>query len=697
MSANETIRLLIINDSRDEVERLVSMLQNAGRSVRPQHAESEEAFIKLLEEQIWDLLIAHESSTQLPPVTALRQINRLNKDLPMILISDGEASQAVVEGLKLGARDVVQLDQDQHLLLVMQRELENREHRQRRRLADRKLREAERRGQQLLDSSRDAIAYVHDGMFLYVNQAFAECFGYSDRDDLDCVPVIDMVTAAEQDKTRQFLKDFSLKGEEAELCQLTFAGICGDGSTRSVTVNVATAFYDEELCIQFQLPSAEQAGDNPLQAQLQQIKERDPLTNLLNRQSLTERLEQEISKNLDQQATSTLLFIELDGFFETLLPELGVGGSEQLVIEVADFLRARSAEAESLARFSDNSYMLLCPNQSAEAALKRAAQLCRELQAHTITIGDYSGQVTASIGIAVANETSHSAEDIINNALKAVETLHTELAGNACQLYEPAPAVEEKSAEEIAKAVQTALSNNRFQLMFQPIISLRGSEDEHYEVLLRMLDENDELVSPSDFMQAAEKKGASTRIDRWAILETIKMLAAHRAGGHKTRVLLNLSSQSMLDETLAPWLKVAFQAANLSTDAVIFQVDERSVSGHLEAAAKFFKAIAAIGCRTSLSNFGCALNPFDNLDHITPDYVKVHGSFTRDIQSSSEGSAVLRNLIKQLLEAQKITIVPYVENASVLSSLWQTGVHYIQGHYLQGPAQSMNYDFNMEG
>jgi len=188
MNPNDTIRLLILNDSRSEAERLISMLNNAGRPNRAQHVESEEALIKLLENQAWDLLIGHDQTTNLISQNAIRQIKRLGKDVPVILLSDDETSQAIVDGLKQGASDVIRLDDDQHLLLVISRELVNREHRIERRRADRRLKETERRSQQLLDSSRDAIAYVQDGMYLYANQSFAERFGYEDVDDIECMP-----------------------------------------------------------------------------------------------------------------------------------------------------------------------------------------------------------------------------------------------------------------------------------------------------------------------------------------------------------------------------------------------------------------------------------------------------------------------------------------------------------------------------
>lgn len=704
MNANETIRLLILNDSRKEVERLISMLNNAGRPTRAQHVESEEVLTKLLQEQSWDLLIAEDVCSQLPPANALRQIKRLNKDVPMILVSekaadeDIDANQAVVEGLKLGASDVVPLDQDQHLLLVIQRELDNREQRQQRRRADHKLKEAERRSQQLLDSSRDAIAYVQDGMYLYANQSFADCFGYEDRDDIECMPVIDMVNKDDQKHVKQFLKDFTLKGDEAENCQLSFNGITQSGATSSVSLDVAQAVYDEEACIEFVI-RANQANNEQLQAELQKIKDQDLVTGLYNRLYLVEQLEKEVARAINDGSTTTALHIEIDKFSEHIQPQMGVAGSDLALGDLAALLSKHVLPGETLARFGDDSFMLLAPNQSAQKSLDRAESIRKEIEHHIIDVDGKTIQATTTIGVAVLNETSSSAEEVIDQARKASESFRVDNDhnGNGVKLYDPEVSPEEKAEADMVNMINSALDSNRFQLLFQPIISLRGAEDEHYEVLLRMLDDEGQQISPNDFLSTAEQMGASTKIDRWVILETIKTLSEHRANGHNTRVLLNLSRQSLCDESLVPWIGVAFKAAGLSPDAIIFQVDESYVTSHLNAAKALFQGLTKIGSQSSLCNFGCSLNPFKTLSHAPSDYVKIHGSFTLDIQKNNEGPEALSNLIKQLLEANKITIVPFVEHASVLSTLWQTGVHYIQGHYLQAPTDSMSYDFTMEG
>ncbi|HWV13981.1 MAG TPA: EAL domain-containing protein [Cellvibrio sp.] len=691
-----TIRLLILNDSQAEAERLISMLHNSGKATRAHHIENEEILVKLLQEQTWDMLIGSNTATQPTPTIAIKHIRRLNKDVPVILLHDSDDSLAVVESMKTGAADAVRLDDDQHLLLVIQREMGNLNDRQEKRNADRRCIEAERRSQQLLDSSRDAIAYVQDGLYLYANESFAELFGYDNRSDIEYMPIMDMVAENEQNRLKNFLKEFSLKGEDEGPGQLSFLGVMRDGTETAITLEVSHVNYDEEACFQFlvrvsRIPNT--ANNEELTAQLKQIKSQDLVTGLYNRQYAMQKLEDAIGNVAHRQSLS-LLYIELDAFAERVTNSFGVAGSDLVLSDISVLLRKHIHPDEILSRFGDSSFTLLIANIKADAAIQRAQQLCKAVENHIIEIDHKTLQITCSIGISLINETSTKAGTVIEQARLAMEKVRSN-RGNNAHLFEPEPTAD-NTLRDIAEEVQYALDNDNFRLLFQPIISLRGSEEEYYEVYLRMLNEQGESISPAKFMEAASFIKASIKIDRWVILESIKMLSQHRSKGNKTKLIVNISSQSLCDETLLPWLAVAFKAAKLSPDAITFQANEVDVTDHLNAAKNFAEGLEKLKTYFSIANFGCSLAPFNTLKHVPASIVKIDGSFTNDIQQKNETSAALIQLIEQLHTENKVTIVPFVENASVLSTLWQAGAHYIQGHYLQEPGQSLNYDFNME-
>lgn len=699
MTPTDTIRLLILNNSRSEAERLISMLHASGHPCRAQHVESEEALVKLLQEQSWDLLIGNDKTSNPSPQVAIKQIRRLNKDVPVILLSELDEDEnpfAVVEGLRLGAADVINLDDDQHLLLAIDRELRNREQRQARRNADRRFREAERRSQQLLDSSRDAIAFVQDGLYLYANDSFAELFAYENKDDIEAMPIMDMVTDNDQTRLKNFLKDFTFKGEEAESSSLSFTGITQTGETKNITLEVSLVTYDEEPCIQFLArasTTAVQSSNEALEAQLKQFKWQDVVTGVYNRQYLLNQLDH-IIDNVDEKQIYCLLYVELDNFSERIKNIFGVAGADLALVDIATLLRSKANTTDTIARLSDSTFAIIAPNVKADAAVNRATQLCKDIEGHIIEIDHKTLQVTCSIGISLINETSTNTNTVVEQARVAMEKARAN-DGNCAFLFEPETPKGEAKVD-IPALVQHALSTERFRLLFQPIISLRGSDEEYYEVYLRMLDEKGNEISPAYFLEAAANISVATKIDRWVILESIKMLSQHRAKGNKTKLIVNIGRQSLCDESLIPWLGVAFKAAKLAPDSITFQAQEIDVTNHLNAAKSFADGLAKLKTHFSISNFGCSLNPFNTLGHVSATMIKVDGSFTTDIQNNNESPETLISLIEKLNAENKITLVPFVENAGVLSTLWQAGAHYIQGHYLQEPSSGMNYDFNME-
>jgi len=179
---------------------------------------------------------------------------------------------------------------------------------------------------------------------------------------------------------------------------------------------------------------------------------------------------------------------------------------------------------------------------------------------------------------------------------------------------------------------------------------------------------------------------------RRVLLNSIKLLAEHRSKGHSTRLMVHLSGASLQDPSLITWLGVALKASKLPPDSLIFQLDENDAVAYLRQAKALSQGLIGLGCRIALAQFGCVLNPFNTLKHLNAEFVKVDGSYTQDL-TRQENQEALKQLLAELHEQHRQSIVPFVESATVLATLWQAGVGYIQGQYLQGPSQSMDYNF----
>ncbi len=678
----KTIRLLILEDSQNETERLVSLFRNAGQATRVHRLTSSDDLAEALK-QTWDLLINSPQSENLDPSEAISAIRRQAKDIPIIQLTAGNDAEAITEALMLGAQDALPQGEDEWLLLVANRELANLEERRARRSAEVALREAEKRCQLLLDSSVDAIAYVHDGMHIYANRAYLELFGYDDVEDLEGMPMIDLISSADQSRFKTFLKNYQSMEGSAELA---CGGVRADGDTLKTRMHFSPAAYDGEPCIQVVIRAE---NDSAELQKLREISSQDPVTGLLNRNSFLEVLDTAVERAVNASQPASLAYIRVDRF-AALQADIGLTDSDQLLNQLATLLRGHFPGEAQLARFADDVFAVLQPGVIPQQAEPELRKLLTKVEGQLLDVGGRTVQTTLSIGVAGLDEKTAKAQDAIERAHRCADELSD---GNALKLYNPADELAAAANRgDIVAMLKQALESNSFRLLFQPIISLRGDSFEHYEVLLRLLDPQGVEVPPNEFLSTAADAGLAAKIDRWVILNSIKLLAEHRAKGHRTRLFLHLSAASIQDPSLLPWLGVVLKASRLPGDSLAFEFGEADAVAYLKPAKALAQGLNGLGCRTALAQFGCVLNPFNTLKHLDAEFIKVDGSYTQDL-TRQENQEALKALLAELHEQQKQSIVPFVESATVLATLWQAGVSYIQGHYLQGPSQSMDYDF----
>lgn len=681
----KTIRLLILEDSQNEAERLVSLFRNAGNATRVHRLISSEDLLEALKHS-WDLLICSPASDCLDPHEALSSLRKQGKDIPVIMLLADNEPDSVTEALMLGAQDALPQGEDERLVLVARRELGNLEERRARRSAEVALREAEKRCQLLLDSSVDAIAYVHDGMHIYANRAYLELFGFDDAEELEGLPMIDLIGTSDQGAFKDFLKNH----QQLDNHELACAGVRTDNSSFPSRIALSPAAYDGEPCIQVVIRA--ETANAELEEKLREISSLDLVTGLYNRSHFLELMDNAAHRAVHEEQQASLAYIRVDRY-ASLLADMGLGAIDLLLTDLAGLLRAHFPQDAQLARFGDDVFAVLQTGLSPQQQRPLLEALLKKAEGHLFDINGRTAQTTLSIGVAGLNDTTPKAGEVIDRAQRCADQLDEP---GTLKLFDPAEELAAAASRgSVVAMVQQALEQNSFRLLFQPVISLRGDEHEHYEVLLRLLSPSGQEVPPDEFLAVARDSGMGEKIDRWVILSSIKLLADHRSKGHATRLFVHLSSASLQDPTLLPWLSVALKAARLPSDALVFQFSEPDAITYLKQAKALALGLKDLHCHIALSQFGCALNPFNTLRHLPVDFVKVDGSFTKEL-SDPANQETLKIMLASLHSQAKLTIVPFVESASVLATLWQAGTNYIQGYYLQGPSQSMDYNFSSD-
>ncbi|WP_193072394.1 EAL domain-containing protein [Pseudomonas sp. FME51] len=681
------IRLLILDDSQNNAERLVSILRNAGHATRAHRITSREDLHESLQ-QTWDLCLACPETSVMTALEACQIISH-SHDVPFILLTDQSDADTRTDALRCGMQDTVPASADSLIALVVKRELTNLTARRKRRIAEQSLRETEKRCQLLLDSSVDAIAYVLDGMHIYANRSYIRLFGYDDPDDLAAEPVVGLIAARDQDSFKDFLRHYASRGDQSEMrCN----AVDSEGKEFPIMLSFSPAHYDGEPCTQVVIRAETASAE--FEQKLKAMASHDLVTGLFNRSWFQEQLDSVSEQAVHNSQPSTLVYISIDNF-NTLQTDIGIGGSDLILADLAQILRRFFPENTLLARFSDDACSVLIEGTEPDPVAAQLATLLKQIEGNLFEANGRTIQITVSMGVSCISETHPEPTQAIERAHRLAEQI-SQKGGNAIKIFNPLEELEHMANRgNIIALIRHKLETSGFNLQFQPVISLRGDNSEHYETFLRLFNSQGEEIPAAEFHKAALESGLATEIDRWLITRAVGLLAQQRSKGANIHLILNLSSASLQDPEIVQWISNLLKAARLPADALIFQFNDADANNYLKHAKVLAEALHSIHSRIALSHFGGALNPYAVLKHLPVDYVKIDDSFSSDL-TDPEAVERLKEMVATLHNQGKLTVVSGVNSATMMPTLWQAGVNYIQGDYLQPPADSMSFDFSNE-
>lgn len=693
MKKENILRLLIIDDSSNDAEAVTGMLRRAGLGVRASRVTNQDGLRAALDEQAPDIILCAAKLAEFTAMKALALTKSSGKDIVFILLSNTLEEPIALDLLHAGARDVVSKDQPERLQLVLTREFGDLEERRAHRRCASALREAEKRARSLMESSRDAIAYVHDGMHIYANGAYLNLFGYHSRDEIEGTPILDMVA---QDSLAQF-KDFLRKygKDEVQAAALEVRWRRVDGAEFTASMEFSPASIDGEACTQIIIQDLSQHQE--FENKLKSLSKQDLLTGLYNRQHFLEELEAAITRATGGGGNSALLYIELD-HFQNIKEQAGIAAGDLVLSDIAALLRKHVDDSMLLARFGDDIFTLLIHNKDADHAHQTAERLRKAVEEGVYDAAGLSATTTCCIAIGLITEYVLSSKELLSHISKACAAAKS-AGGNRVHLHSPdaEAGAAKDTLQQWARRIQTAVDNKRLRLTYQPIVSLRGAAGEHYQVLLRMLDEQGKEIDTVQFAAATEQTGAGPAIDRWVITQAIEVLAAKRRAGGKQVFFIKLFAETLKDDKLLPWLSERLKAARLQGDSLIFEAGETAAMRYLKDTQALIKGLKELRCQFSLDHFGCDPNSLGNLKRFSMgvSYVKIDGSFMANLTGNAQNQAAVKAINDAAHAARMITIAECVQDAGSLALLWQYGVDYVQGYYLQKPSEMLNYDFSV--
>ncbi|MBE9567096.1 MAG: EAL domain-containing protein [Proteobacteria bacterium] len=689
---DKIINLIVIDDSFDSEEKIVSTLRTIGYTARSSRAEDDEDLTEAVSSQPPDLVIYFEGMSLISLKGAVDCLKKDKKSENTRVISVNKTEKPdVVAAMRSGAVDATGFTDINHLMLIIAREYHSLKCAQQISSLAKSYKDSETRCNSLLDSSRDAIAYIHEGMHVYSNRSYLELFGIDESDDLEGMPILDMVAIEERDEFKSILRSYTKNNDDTKkfdthLCK-------PDGEEFNGEMELSRAQIEGEPCVQI-IIRKEDASSEELERQLKLLSQKDQLTGLFNRQYCIENLESIIESCEGGKCTAALMEIQIDNF-ENIKSSVGVIESDQYIIEAAKVLSETVNDNDILSRYTHESFIVIAPDYNKDNIETYAASLQKAVAQLEASISGAQINTTCSIGISLIDSESPEYNEVLARSEKALASA-TEKGAN--QIYTYVPEKGELTRHEVdtrfKEQLTDALKNDRFVLHYQPIVSLHGDTDERYEVFVRLSgNDNDELIMPQDFLPAAERIGMAIAIDRWVLDKTIRDHVKRKQEGKHTRFFIKLSASSLKDETLIDWLSYQIKEHQIAEGTLNFEVKETVAVTNLKSAKTFSHKLKELNCGFVLDDFGGGTNPFQLLDHIHADYLRIESRYMDKLTDNPQNQETIKGIAEKAAEIDKFTIAQHVPDATTLSLLWGMGFNFIQGYFLQEPLPEMEYDF----
>ncbi len=549
------------------------------------------------------------------------------------------------------------------------------------RAAQRALEDAQERFRHAFEDAPIGMALISPtGRIEQVNGALSTiCMRTSD--DLHGISLRELLHPADADLGCDGLR--SLASGEIDQLSLELRIIPGAGSAIDVSVNGTLLRRgpadDHRLLCQFQ----DITERKRFQEQLQFMADHDPLTGLHNRRKFEAELDRHVEHVKRYGPEGALIVLDID-HFKSINDTLGHNAGDELIVSIASTLQARLRSSDVLARLGGDEFAVLLPRADEGEADKVARALVSAIRTSTTLLGGERKKVTTSLGVAMfkANRRELSSETVLIEAdLAMYDAKEAGRDRRAFYATSEHRVSRTKARLTWVNRIEHALEHDRLALLAQPILDLHAGEVKQHELLIRMLDDHDDLIPPAAFLYIAERFGLIARIDEWVATEAIELIESNPG----LQLEVNISGKSLGDRTLLQAIDQRLRASTIDPASLIFEVTETAAVANITHAQAFAQHLRDHGCRFALDDFGAGFGSFYYLKHLPFDYVKIDGEFVQHAATGHIDQLVIEAVVRIAQGLGKETIAEFVTNERTQRMLARLGVDYAQGYHIGKP------------
>ncbi len=687
----QAANLLVLTSQAAEAERLAIALRSGGLGVNLLRRAGADGIDELLEQAAGcDLILCCSYDPAMDPETILARYRDLDTDVSLIVLTDpDDEPQTIVRALRAGARDVIERYDQDHLQRSVERELSDLEKRREAQRLKERLEQCEERSRELVDTAGEAIAFVQQGLHLHANPAYLDLFGFSSRDDLEASTFLDLIESEQRKSVRELLREREIRSE-TRLAELSTTCVRPDASLFPALLFASSADLNGEACVRVVI---RELGEGTTLPRAPATAQRADLTGY---PALIAAIQERIGDDGRVKRPFAVVCARVRSAPELIL-EFGLSNGLHAIGSLEPALREVAGSGAVVARISDDGFGLLMDGLDRggiRALIKRARS---EVHLAGSRVSGSRVEPDIDMGYVLAEVSVPSAAALLDQAyrscftggLSGAEVKPTGQPSSPTSLATRGKQIAEDGDEAMAVKIEEALDNDRFLLVYQPIVSLMGDNQENYSVLVRLVDADEQLLEAREFIGAAIRHGLIERIDKWAIRQAIQAMAEHRRAGHKLNFFINLAEDAFRDSSIIVWICDCLREFDARGSWLTFVFQEELVEGNLVGLSKMIEGLKKIKCRVAVNRFGATERPQALFQGIPLDFVLLLPDFAQGLADDKDKQQRLLSLATLAREYNIKSVVTGVEDARALTVLWTAGVDYVQGNFLQRPSPTL--------
>lgn len=422
-------------------------------------------------------------------------------------------------------------------------------------------------------------------------------------------------------------------------------------------------------------------------AKLLELANHDSLTGLFNRRRFVEELKKDIVGVMRHGHGSALLFIDLDQF-KYVNDACGHPAGDRLIRKVADELRRSVRRDDVVARFGGDEFVILVRRADAAIARSTAQSILNNMRRMAHIEQEQIFHVHCSIGVTMLSGVNLHYDDLINQA--DIACREAKSAGrNRMHFYEQSQDAELSKTADMGwmNRLRKAIDEDGFELRFQPINDIDSGQTTHHEVLIRLRGDDGKLISPDAFLPSAARFGLMTEIDFWMIRHAAKAYAEFSEPNRVLKLSINLSANAFENDDLTDFVEKTFKENGVLPTDIILEITESLAVRRPAHVERQIAVLREFGCQFALDDFGTGYSSFSYLQKLKFDYIKIDGSFVRDLMNNPVDQKMIKLIAEIGKEAGMRTIAEYVQNARSLERLGELGVDMAQGYFVGRPTR----------